>query len=397
MTITAAEHVEPRHTWRLVAVREVMVKLTDKTFVFSTLGTVALITALTVAQGLLAARTETFTVVSTPSATAMLDAVRAGAHDLDDKVVVQPEAVPDDAAARAAVLAGTADAWLARTGDTWALTTKSDTEDALESVVRQVVRTQALQRNAASADVSVAELERGSTVTTTLLEGDAQRAGLGRVVGAAFAFLFYMASLIFGITLASSVLEEKQSRIVEIIATAIPLRQLLAGKVVGNTAIAVGQLVIYLAVGMIGLSFTEYSSLVPTLTSAAAWFVLFFLAGFVMLACLWAVAGSLASRQEDLQSTSGPVTITVMAVTFGSLFFEGRWQEIASFVPPFSAVVMPIRLVQQDVPWWQVGLALAGLLVVAAGTIRLGERIYRRSLLQTGSRVSLRQAWRADI
>lgn len=396
MTITTAEHVEPRHTWRLVAIREVLVKLTDKTFVISTLGTVALITALSVAQALLSARTETFTVVATPAATSMAGAVRDSAQRLDDKVIVRPTAVPDDAAARAAVMSGEADAWLGHTGDTWVLTTKSDTNDSLESVVRQVIRTQALQQNAARAEVSVADLERGSTVTTTLLEGDAQRAGLGKLVGGAFAFLFYMASLIFGVTLASSVLEEKQSRIVEIIATAIPLRQLLAGKVVGNTAIAAGQLVLYLVVGLIGLSFTDYGSLVPSLTSATLWFVVFFLAGFVMLACLWAVAGSLASRQEDLQATSGPVTLTVMAVTFGSLFFEGRWQVIASFVPPFSAVVMPIRLVQHAVPWWQVVLALAGLLLAAAGTIRLGERIYRRSLLQTGSRVGLRQAWRAD-
>ena len=71
----------------------------------------------------------------------------------------------------------------------------------------------------------------------------------------------------------------------------------------GNTALAMIQLLIYVAVGLIGLSFTAYRSYVPALSGPAAWFLGFFLAGFIALACLWAVAGSLASRAEDLQAT----------------------------------------------------------------------------------------------
>lgn len=396
--VSPAEGTEPaRQAWRVVALREVMVKLTDKSFVISTLASVALITGLTVLQAFLASRTETYTVVATSSASTMLDAVRAGATTLDDTVVVEPRTVPDDAAARAAVLDGSADAWLARADDGWVLTTDSEPHQDLESIVQQVVSDTTVQENAARTGVSVADLERGSQVRAALLQGDVDHAMAGEVVGFAFAFLFYMASLVFGYTLAGSVIEEKQSRIVEIIATKIPTRQLLAGKVIGNTALAMSQLVLYLAVGLIAVSFTEFSSLIPSLTGPIVWFVAFFLAGFVMLACLWAVAGSLASRNEDLQSTSGPLTIVVLAVFFGGLLFEGSWQVVASFVPPFSCVVMPIRLVQQDVPWWQIGLSLAGLVVTAALTIRLGERLYRRSLLQTGGgRLSMRQAWGAD-
>ena len=142
-------------------------------------------------------------------------------------------------------------------------------------------------------------------------------------MGFAFAFLFYVAALMFGITLASSVVEEKQTRIVEIIAGAIPLRQLLLGKIAGNAVLAVGQMAVYVGVGLVGLAFTDYSGLIAGVSGAVAWFLAFFLAGFVALSCLWAVAGALASRTEDLQSTQTPVTMLVVLMFFGGLFLDG--------------------------------------------------------------------------
>ena len=181
---------------------------------------------------------------------------------------------------------------------------------------------------------------------------------MAQAVGFVFVFLFYFAALIFGMQLASSVIEEKQSRIVEIIAAAIPLRHLLAGKVLGNTALAMIQLLIYLAVGLVGLSFTPYKSFVPALSGPTAWFIGFFFAGFVALACLWAVAGSLASRTEDLQATSTPLTMLMLVMFFGGVSLDGRAQVIASFVPPVSAVVMPKRILAGGVEWWEPLLAL---------------------------------------
>ena len=201
-----------------------------------------------------------------------------------------------------------------------------------------------LADNAAGVGTTVEALEAGSTVSTAFLRGDAEKAGVAEAVGFVFVFLFYFAALIFGMQLASSVIEEKQSRIVEIIAAAIPLRHLLAGKVLGNTALAVIQLLVYLAVGLVGLSFTSYKSYVPALSGPTAWFIGFFLAGFVALACLWAVAGSLASRTEDLQATSTPLTMLMLVMFFGGLSLDGRGQVIASFIPPVSAVVMPKRI-----------------------------------------------------
>jgi ABC-2 type transport system permease protein len=382
--------------WLLVTRREVVSRITDKSFLLGTAFMVVLIAGFIGFSAWQDERTDRVTLAATPDAVAMAGAIAELAPDVDDKVEVTLVEVVDEAAAETALREDEADAWLHPTDDGWQLTSESSEQDSLTAVARAVVRQQVLADNAASAGTSVEALEAGSTVTTDFLRGDAEKAAVAQAVGFVFVFLFYFAALIFGMQLASSVIEEKQSRIVEIIAAAIPLRHLLAGKVLGNTALAMIQLLVYLAVGLVGLSFTPYKSYVPELSGPTAWFLAFFFAGFVALACLWAVAGSLASRTEDLQATSTPLTMLMLVMFFGGVSLEGRAQVIASYVPPVSAVVMPKRILAGGVEWWEPLLALGLLAVFAAVTVWIGERLYRRALLQTGGRVSLRQAWAAS-
>lgn len=381
--------------WLLVTRREVVSRITDKSFL---IGTVLMVTMLVGFIGFTAwqdEKTDEVTLGATPDSVAMATAVADGASEVDDKVDVTLVELDDEAAAEQALEEDEVDAWLHSVADGWELTSESSEQESLTAVVEAVVRQQVLTENAADAGTTVEELEAGSAVSTAFLRGDAEKAAVAQAVGFVFVFLFYIAALIFGMQLASSVIEEKQSRIVEIIAAAIPLRHLLAGKVLGNTALAMIQLLIYLAVGLVGLSFTPYKSYVPALSGPTAWFVGFFLAGFIALACLWAVAGSLASRTEDLQATSTPLTMLMLAMFFGGVSLDGRGQVIASFVPPVSAVVMPKRILAGGVEWWEPLVALGLLAVFAAVTVWVGERLYRRALLQTGGRVSLRQAWSA--
>ena len=122
---------------------------------------------------------------------------------------------------------------------------------------------------------------------------------------------------------------------------------------------------------------------------------MFFLVGFLLIACLWAVAGALASRTEDVQSTSTPVTLLLIGIFFGSAFLDGTAQTVMSYVPPASAVLMPQRILEGDTLWWEPVVALVLLLVAAAAVILGAERLYRRSLLQTQGRLSMREAWSA--
>ncbi|KAB7744282.1 ABC transporter permease [Nostocoides sp. F2B08] len=372
--------------------REILVKITDKGFVLGTLFTVAILAAWLGWNAYQAERTSEYAVVTTAADAPMAEALAASATEIDDKVVVTSEVVADEAAAEAAVRDEEVDGWLHREGDGWTLTTVSGEGDLL-GVTEQVVRAVTIDEQAQALGTTASELEAGSVVSSEFLVGDAERAGLAQAVGFVMAFLFYLSALVFGMQIASSVVEEKQSRIVEIIATSIPVRHLLAGKVLGNTVLAILQILLYAGVGLIGLSFTPYGSFVSAISGPVAWFLVFFAAGFVALACLWAVAGALASRTEDLQSTTTPLTFLVMGVFFSSFLLDGTAKVVASFIPPISGVLMPIRILEGDVPVWQPIVALAVMLVFALGTIIVGERLYRRSLLQNQGRISLKQAW----
>ncbi|MBL0748639.1 ABC transporter permease [Nocardioides baculatus] len=389
----AVRNTEP--AWLLVTRREVVSRITDKSFLIGTLLMVVMIVGFLGFTAWQDEKTETATLGATPDAVAMATAIADNASQVDDRLEVEVVELADDTAAETALRDDEVDAWLHPGDDGWQLTSESSEQESLTDAAQVVVRQQVLADNAAGAGTTVDALEAGSSVSTNFLRGDAEKAAVAEVVGFAFVFLFYFAALIFGMQLASSVIEEKQSRIVEIIAAAIPLRHLLAGKVLGNTALAVIQLLVYLVVGLVGMSFTSYKSYLPALSGPTAWFIGFFLAGFVALACLWAVAGSLASRTEDLQATSTPLTMLMLVMFFGGLSLDGRAQVIASFIPPVSAVVMPKRILAGGVEWWEPLVALGLLAAFAAVTVWVGEKLYRRALLQTGGRVSLRQAWSA--
>ena len=386
----------PRRAWALVAQREVIVKLTDRAFLLGTLAMLVLVAGLLGAQALLADRTEQFTVTATPDTAAVGEAAAARVTGIDDNVVVQMRTAAGPADARAMVRAETADAWLAPTPDGFRLVGLRGVDSALESAYGQALTQRVIAANASANDIAPGELEAGSTVTTAQLEGDATRSQLADLLGFGMAFLFYISSLLFGIALANSVVEEKQSRLVEILASTISVRQLLAGKIIGSTILAIGQLLLIGAVAVVGLSFTDFSVALPAVTGGIAWFVVFFLVGFLLVSTLYAVAGALASRTEDVQSTSGPATLVVFVVFFGSAFLSGTAEVVASFVPPTSALIMPIRVVSGEASWWEPVIALV-LLALAAGAVLAGaSRLYRRALLQTSGKLSIRQAWSAQ-
>ena len=386
--------------WRVVAAREAVAKLTDRTFLVGTLITVVLLLGVFAMQAFFAGRVSTRTVaVHDERAASMVVAPHERVHALDPQSRLEVLVVADHAAGEAALRDQRAEALLERpatAGGTWMLTTYREQQATLADDLAQTVRERTIADNAAAAGTNIETLLRGATLAPTALDPEAAAgSGQAKVLSFLFAMLFYFAALTFGIQIAQSVVEEKQSRIVEILAAAIPVRQLLVGKIVGNTALAVGQMILYAAIGLLGAAVTRQAIAVPALLSSVGWFLVFFLAGFIALACAWAVAGALASRSEDLQSTTAPVTLLLVAAFFVGMSVEGTARAIASFVPITSAITMPARIAAGEVTWWEPLVALALTLVVAAGTIVVGERIYRRSLLQTRGRTSLRTAWAA--
>jgi ABC-2 type transport system permease protein len=172
----------------------------------------------------------------------------------------------------------------------------------------------------------------------------------------------------------------------------VPIRALLWGKVIGNTVLALSQIVVIAAASLIGLLATGQADILKVVAPVAGWFVVFFVLGFVALAGLWAVAGSLATRQEDLGSTTLPGQMILMIPFFFSVFAGSSAKTVASFVPIASSMAMPGRMLTEEVPLWQPLLAILILVLATILIVRLGARLYERTLLQTGRRLGYREA-----
>ncbi|CAM3966145.1 ABC transporter permease [Smaragdicoccus niigatensis] len=379
--------------WIIVATREIHVRLTNRAFVVSTLITMLLIAGGAAFGVWQSSKESTHTiVVSDQSAEALVTSASKIAHTADDTVTIEVDRVSSDVAAKAAVDDGKADAWLYNGPSGWTLSSDDQVDLTVKTAVEQSVRMSVLDANAAAAGTSVQDLMKGADLKVDRLDGKQDNSGAIKLITFAFAILFFMAAMMFGIQIAQSVVEEKQSRLVEIIATAIPLRHLLSGKVVGNAVLALAQVVLYSATGLVALSFTDLSGLLPGLSWAVAWFIAFFAIGFLALACLYAVAGALASRNEDIQTTTAPMTYALMAVYLASFGLSGNALVIVSYVPIASVIAMPARLLAGDVAWWEPVLSLGITGLFAAGVIYVGERAYRHSLMQTGGKLSWRKA-----
>lgn len=213
-------------------------------------------------------------------------------------------------------------------------------------------------------------------------------------VALGFGIVFLAAASTFGGTIAQSVVEEKQTRVVEILISAIPVRSLLAGKVLGNTILAMAQIVGFVAIAIIGLTVTGQSAVLTGLGAPLVWFAVFFLFGFVLLASLFAAAGAMVSRQEDIGSTTTPLTLLVMAPYFLVIFFNDNPVVLAvmSYVPFSAPVGMPLRLYLGNALWWEPLLSLVILVATCVAAIGVAARIYSNSLLRMGARVKLSEA-----
>ena len=229
-----------------------------------------------------------------------------------------------------------------------------------------------------------------------LLDPDPTNEALRYLVAIGFGVVFLLAASLFGGTIAQSVVEEKQTRVVELLISAIPTRALLAGKVVGNTILAMGQILVLAAVAIIGLTVTGQGEILQGLGAPIAWFAVFFFFGFILLASLFAAAAAMVSRQEDIGSTTTPLTMLVMAPYFLVIFFNDNPTVLAimSYVPFSAPVGMPMRLYLGEAQWWEPILSLAILIATCIAAILIGAKIYENSLLRMGARVKLREALR---
>lgn len=350
-------------TW-LVAEREITTKLRSKAFLIST-GILLLLVLGSVLFSGFASQNGGF---SSPTKVAV---VTATASHVDTKLfdVVQ---VSDRAAAEQAVLDEEVEAAVVTGGDS----PLGVTVLAADSPPMDLVQ-------ALSASPSV-----------ELLAPTAENPMLAYVIAIAFGIVFMMSAITFGTTIAQSVVEEKQTRIVEILLATISARTILAGKILGNSILALGQVVAIAALTSVGMLATGQDLLLGALGTALIWFAILFAFGFVLLASLYAALASLVSRQEDVASAVSPVMWLVMIPYMAVILFntDAKILAIMSYVPFSAPVGMPMRLYLGIAEWWE-PIASLGIMIVAIGVVWwLGARVYEASILRTGGRVKLKDA-----
>lgn len=381
--------------WRIVAEREFMTKVRDKTFIGATVFTLLFLIGFFVVGSIIDGNSDDFDVaVVGGQDSALVQQAEALLQADNPDASITVEEVDDLAAAEVSVREGDADAALVRGDDGYELLGDDEIDTGLRAALTTAVSRDVLERNAAAQGVDLEALNEGTDIGVRLLDENADESGARSVVAFAFALVFFMTALGFGMSIAQSVTQEKESRVVEILAAAVPIRSLLWGKIIGNTVLALGQVVLLVAVGLVGLAVTGRRELLTGISWAALWYVLFFVLGFLALAALWSVAGSLASRQEDLQATTMPGQLILIVPYFISVLASEQIQTIVSMLPIVSTMVMPGRMAQGDVPWWQIAVAIAATLVAAAVFVRVGSRLYERTLLRTGGRIKYHDAFK---
>jgi len=211
--------------------------------------------------------------------------------------------------------------------------------------------------------------------------------------------LLYGQLLTFGFWVASGVVEEKASRVVEVLLAAIRPSHLLAGKIVGLGILGFAQLLVIAAIGLGAATAAGSIDLDSDLLSAAGLTLLWFVLGYAFYSCAFACAGAIVPRQEELQSSMTPLT-TIILVSFFVAFAvlqnpDGTLATVSSFIPTTAPMTMPPRIALGEAPAWQIAVAILVTAASAAALIPLAARVYSGAILRTGSSVKLREAWSA--
>lgn len=225
----------------------------------------------------------------------------------------------------------------------------------------------------------------------------------------ALVILTFMAVITYGTWVASSVAEEKSSRVMELLITAATPRQLLGGKVLGTGAAGLTQYLVVVFASILG--FVVQRVLAERLYGGSGSqiegidlavllpFGIFFLAGFMLYATLYAALGSMANRQEEVQQVTGPMILVGMIGYFAAFIGlntpDAPWIKALSLVPFFSPYLLPARTILSSVAPWEWAVAAIAMAVFLVVALSIASRIYAAGVLLYGQRPSLRSMFRA--
>ena len=387
---------------RLVASREVVMRLRSRAYRIITLALVALVVGFALVMQAVAGHQHIDRIGLMPAARQLAPALAAVASNSAQDV--RTVAVPGAAAGRSRVAAGRLDVLVTGLdGDRLQVVVRRRLDPGLEASLTRALAQVILDRQISRLGGDPAQVARAvaqARVRSHALQPpqsfDPQRLVVGSVAG----ILVYLALVATGQGVATGVVEEKSSRVVELLLAAVRPWQLMAGKVIGIGLMGLLQVVLVGVAGVLVGALTGVLDLsLGTSFGVVAWLVVWFVLGFTIYALVFAGLGALVSRQEEVAGATAPATsLLVVGYVVGISVLpnapENQAVQVMSLLPVFSPTLMPMRLAMGAVPLWQTLLAL----VLAVGSVPLlvllTGRLYRNGVVRTGARVGLRTALR---
>ena len=279
--------------------------------------------------------------------------------------------------------------------------------------IRQAVIQAALERQLAATGTDVERVMGGGRLDVQTLAGE--RGGMddpGLAAAYAGSFVLYMIILIYAVAVMRSVLEEKTSRIVEVVLSSLRPWQLMLGKILGVGAVGLTQLGVWAAAGVLMASMglpmllatrpelsqlSEMRELLPGL-AYLGYFLVFFLGGYFMFSALYAAVGAMCNSDEEAQQAQFPLMMLIIVPVFALVGVIERPNAtvsvVLSLVPFFSPFLMFARAAGGAAPLWQVALSVVLMALTVLGVAWVAGRIYRVGILMTGKRPTLTELWR---
>jgi ABC-2 type transport system permease protein len=392
-----ATDISSARTVYLITRRELITRVRTRGFL---LGTLAMLLAVAGYLGLMAFFTndDPSTVGLAPQHAALAGPLTTAAAELGKRIEIRD--VPARDAAEAQLRDGELDAWVTGSPDTLQVLVRDNLDTNLRTALDGIAAARVVDAQLARAGLDPQRVQQEAAAAgvqvNSLEPVDSQR-GERLVLSFVVSFLLYFALVLYGTYVAQGVVEEKSSRVVELLLSTVRPWQLMAGKLIGIGLFGLLQL------GLLSGALTAGASITGLLTvpalSSVLWMLGWFLLSYFLFAGLLAAAGARVSRQEEVQSAINPVMIVLVVPFMLSVFLLGDDPESPlvtglSLVPPFSPILMPARIALDVVPLWQIGVSAAVIIITIIAVVAFAGRVYAGAVLRTGSRVTLAAALR---
>jgi ABC-2 type transport system permease protein len=396
--------MSPASAVGLVASREISIRVKSKAYRISTAVMLLLIVAGILVIKFVSGSGGSDSKVGFTAATAGFSApLQATGKTLDESI--ETTQVPDEAAGRAKLADGSLDALLTGDGKTVRVQVKKDLDSKLGRVLQVLSQQLAVNQQITALGGDPARFQAAMAsakfVEDPPLEEPYDYNGQQLVLGIIAGILIYMSLLMNGQIVAQGVVEEKTSRVVELLLSTIKPWQLMAGKVLGIGAVGLIQMVVIGVGGVVaGLATDVLTISVSAAVGTVVWLIVWYLLGFFMYSIVFAALGALVSRQEDVGGATMPalmfviagyvIGISVLPSDPGNTFVE-----VLSVIPVFAPTLMPMRLAMGGVPVWEAVLSVGLVVLMIPVLIWFAARIYRNAVMRSGAKVKLRDALRA--